>query len=132
MEPGTYLTTTTEQKGTKKMKEISAAVGILVGVFALVWAIQGNDFFMYKVFAPKYEEARREVFENTKSYNDGMKQELENMRFDYEQASPESKAALASIILHRVAGYGEDKLSLEMQNFVNKLRAQQSSNNFAH
>jgi hypothetical protein len=112
------------------MKAFFAGTGVLCGILALGWVFQGNDFFMYKVFAPKYEAARRQVWEETPSYNQGMKQELENFRFQYEQASPESKAALASIILHRAAAYGEEKLSPDMQDFVRKLRAGNVANNF--
>ena len=48
---------------------------------------------------------RRETFEESKAYNAGMIQELQNMQFEYVKAAPEQKDALASIILHRVADY---------------------------
>ena len=108
------------------MSDVSAGILIFVVVIVLclgvAWIAQGSDFFLYKVFAPKYANVQREVFENTHSYNKGMVQELQNMQFEYEQASPEHKAALASIILHRVADYDETKLPPDMQNFVRKLR----------
>lgn len=36
-----------------------------VGLFGLTWLVQGNDFFLYKTFAPKYADVQREVFEQT-------------------------------------------------------------------
>ena len=87
------------------MKIAGAVIGGLICLLALTWIIQGNDFFMYRVFGIKYEQTRRQIFEQSRAFNQGMIQELENMQFQYEQASPEHKAALRSIILHRASGY---------------------------
>ena len=97
----------------------------LVVILGLTWIGQGNDFFMYKVFAPATAKVQRQVFENTPSYNQGMIQELQNMQFQYEQVDSAHKDALRSIILHRVAGYGEAKLPPDFQAFVDKLKRDQ-------
>jgi len=97
------------------------ACGIF-GLFLVMWVVQGHDFFMYKVFAPAYEQARRETFEQSKAYNEGMKQELQNMMFEYVKATPEHKDALASIILHRTADYDVDKLPEDLRDFIKGLR----------
>ncbi len=94
----------------------------LVLGMGIAWVVQGTDFVLYQMFAPKMESARREAFESSKAYNDGMQQELQAMQFEYIKASPEHKAALASVILHRVAGYDEKKLSVPLQQFLNDLR----------
>ena len=104
------------------MKVFGIVVGLLLLMFGLGWVLQGNSFFLYKVFAPKYENVRRQVFEQTKSYNQGMQQEISNMQFEYIQATPEQKQALASIILHRVADYDINKLNPDLQEFIHKLR----------
>ena len=109
------------------MKTTLAIIGSLVAVLALGWLFTGNDFFLYKYFAPKYEGVRRQVFEQTKSYNQGMIQELDNMRFQYLQADTNHQDALASIILHRAADY--DMTLLQQKNpdlyqFVQKLKNQ--------
>jgi hypothetical protein len=108
-------------------KGIGAGVLILVLLLGVVWIFQGNDFFMYKVFAPKYEQARREVFEQTKSYNQGMIQELQNMQFQYVQADKEHKDALASTILHRAADYDENKLPADLRSFIQQLKSERLS-----
>ena len=108
------------------MRDLSILIVIIVGfilfILGLSWVVQGNDFFMYKVFAPKQEAVRREVFEETKSYNQGMVQELQNMQFEYIKASPSQKEALASIILHRAADYPEDRLPVDLKYFIQSLR----------
>ena len=77
---------------------------------------------MYKYFAPKYEQVRRETFEQTKSYNQGMIQELQNMQFKYVECDSTGKEALASIILHRAADYDKTKLPANLRYFIQKLR----------
>jgi hypothetical protein len=102
------------------IKNILIVISLIICLFLSMWVIQGNDFFMYKFFAPKYEDVRREVFENTKSYREGMVQELRNMQFQYVKATPEHKQALASIILHRVADFKDLPPDLEL--FINNLK----------
>lgn len=51
------------------MKDIILVIVVfLIMVFVVSWLIQGNGFFLYKVFAPKQAAVQREVFENTPSY----------------------------------------------------------------
>lgn len=112
------------------MKIISATIGSLIGILALVWLFQGNDFFMYKFFAPNYEAIRREVFENTPSYKWGMIQELQNMQFKYEQATPNEKLVLAPIILRRANQYGEERLPADLYAFVKELKSQNTKRGY--
>ena len=93
--------------------------GILVGS----WVVQGNEFFLYKYFAPKQEAVRREVFEQTKSYKQGMVQELQNMQFQYVQATAEQKGALKSIILHRSADFPTEDMPTDLRSFIQSLKS---------
>ncbi len=107
------------------MKTFLTLIACIILFLGLGWAVTGNDFFLYKFFAPKYEQVRRETFEQTKSYRQGMVQELQNMQFQYEQASPEHKAALRSLILHRVADFPADDMPPNLYVFIQKLRNNQ-------
>lgn len=104
------------------MKYILAFLGILLFVLGLGWLGAGNDFLLFKFFAPKQEAVRREVFEQSKAYNQGMIQELQNMQFQYEQAQPAHKAALRSIILHRAADFDTEKLPYDLKVFISSLK----------
>ena len=99
----------------------------LVCILGLGWLGQGNDFFMYKFFAPKQEAVRRQVFEQTKSYNQGMIQELQNMEFEYVKADKEHQAALADLILHRAADYPEESMPPDLQSFIRDLKRDRMS-----
>ncbi len=61
-------------------------------------------------------------FMQTKSYQQGMIQELQNMQFDYVKADPEAQKALASIILHRAADFPESEMPDDLRAFIRKLR----------
>ena len=104
------------------MKVIGFGVGFLILLLSVSWVVQGNEFFLYKVFAPRMEQVRREVFEQSKAYNQGMQQEIENMIFQYQQADEGHRQALAAIILHRVADYDLDKMPSDVRTFILSLR----------
>jgi hypothetical protein len=104
------------------VKTTFAVIGTLLVLILLPWLFMGNEYFLYKFFAPKKEQVRREVFEQTKSYQEGMIQELQNMQFEYVKADDAHKDALASIILHRAADFPEDQMPEDLRNFIKKLR----------
>jgi len=104
------------------LKQIGWGVLAVIVLFALTWLVMGNEFFLYKIFAPKQEAVRREVFEQSKAYNQGMIQELQNMRFEYIKADKEHQVALASIILHRAADYDENRMPIDLRQFIHNLK----------
>lgn len=102
---------------------ICAALAALVATaIGLGWIGRANSLAQNQVFSPKEEAVRREVFEQSKSYTEGMAQELRNMQRQYVQASPEHKAALRSIILHQTASVDENVLPADLRSFINELK----------
>lgn len=97
-------------------------MAVLVSILALGWILAVNGLEMQRYFMPKQEAIRRQTFEQSKTYNQGMIQELQNMQFQYEQAAPEHQAALRSIILHRAADYDEEEMPPALRSFVDGLR----------
>jgi hypothetical protein len=112
-----------EQEPTVKTPHyVLIAIGTILAILALTWIFQGNQFFLLKVFAPREEAVRRQTFEESKAYNQGTVQELQRMQFEYVKASPEQKAALASIILHQSADYPEDSMPPDLRSFIQQLK----------
>jgi hypothetical protein len=103
------------------MRDVCAFVGAFLLLVGLPWLVMGNEFFLYRYFAPQREAVRREVFEQTKSYQDGVAQDLRAMQAQYVTASDEHKAALASVIIHRATGM-EDVLPADVRLFVDGLK----------
>jgi hypothetical protein len=110
------------------MKAIGIFFSCVIGLFLLIglgFAGQELDLWGHKHYDPKYEDVRRETFEHSKAYNQGMIQELQNMQFEYIKADEAHKDALASIILHRTADYDEASLPDDLRKFVRKLKVDQ-------
>lgn len=99
------------------MKPILAIVG---GV-ALLWGIAYHQLIFTAFFGPKFENVRRNTFEQSKSFQTGAVQELQNMQFEYIKASPEHKVALADIIRHRAAEVPADAMPTDLQSFISNL-----------
>ena len=105
-----------------KLKLVLGGISVLAVSTAIIWALAGNNLAMKKVFAPAHEQVRRDTFEQSKAYQEGMVQELRAMHFEYIQASPEHKSALASVIRHRVADFPVDQLPADLQSFVQEIQ----------
>lgn len=106
-------------------RAIAAGIGAIVAILALSWLVMGNDFFLYKTFAPKVEQVRRDTFEQSRAFNEGMVRDLENLRLEYARTTdPAAKEALASTILHRASGYNMDDpiVPADLRRFVEDLR----------
>jgi len=109
------------------MKYALIAVGALALMLGLTWILTGNEFFLYKFFAPKQEAVRREVFEQTKSFIDGSIRDIRADQISYIKADKEQKAAIASVVLHKIDGIPEDKLPPDLKTWVQELRVKQAT-----
>ena len=91
---------------------------ILVLSFGLTWAgIEWRGFF-----GPKQAAVEREVFKETRSYNEGMIQQLSRYRLQYLRAdSEDERKAIASTVRTMFAEYDRSKLSPELQDFVKEV-----------
>ena len=92
---------------------------VLIGLSMLIDYVLGLQW--YSFIAPKKENVRREVFENTKSYNEGKKQDLIKYRLEYLRAEDKDKSAIASTIRLMFADYDLDYLQPELQDFLKRI-----------
>ena len=104
------------------MEFIGKLFGGIAIVLIITLGLMSFGLFSSKTFDPKYEQVRRETFEQSKAYRDGMVQELQNMEFQYLQADEAHKKALADIILHRTAAVPPDALTPELNSFIAQLQ----------
>lgn len=92
-------------------------LGVKVGLFivaflVLLFALELIGLQWTRFFAPKRENIRREVFENTKSYTHGKIQDLSKYYGEYQKAdNVEDKAAIASLIKMQFAEFDEKKIN---------------------
>jgi hypothetical protein len=102
---------------------VGAVIGFFLVIFAIGWVAQGNDFFMMKVFAPKYEQVRHDVFKQSQAYVDGKVSELQQYMLEYHKAGPEHKAALKTVIVRESVKVDEDKLPSDLRGFIRNLKS---------
>ena len=95
---------------------------VLIGSFAFGMEWAGLKWKGY--FAPKHEAVRREVFKQTRSYNEGKEQELLKYRIEYIRSKDDiEKKAIESTIRHAFADYDEDLLdSEELRQFLAQMK----------
>jgi len=81
------------------------------------------NFQSYKFFAPKYENVRREVFENTQSYVEGKRQEALKYYKEYNSTTDEQeKKALEMVIVQSFANFDTTLLEPKLENFITELK----------
>ena len=105
-------------------KQILIYGGVFVGFLALIFILELFRLGMFKFFAPKKENIRREVFENTKSYTHGLVQDLSKYWNEYRKAeSQDDKNAIKGIVRVRFAEFDIDKLnSPQLKQFLINMR----------
>ena len=104
------------------MRDLGKGVIALIVVIALGCALgcafSLGSVYWYKFIGPKREEARREVFQETRSYNQGKIQQLAKYRAEYASADQLGKKMISSTIKHQFADFQSDHLPQELRNFL--------------
>lgn len=101
-----------------------------VGVVLLGLLLTGGAIFgltygslgMQQFFGPKFEQVRRDIYEESWSYNRGKVEHLNRLRLEYLNSENEGhKSALRSVILNEVAAFDRDRLPADLQQFVRRI-----------
>lgn len=90
---------------TDKIKVTLAVIAILLLPIGLTFYELGYK----KFFKPKFQNVEREVFKQTRSYNEGKIQDLAKLKHEYELASNEDKQTIKNTIIHMFADYQAPK-----------------------
>jgi hypothetical protein len=98
-----------------------SAILALAVLLALGWLLAGNNLAMQSVFAPKQEQVRRETFEQSKAFRDGVVNDLRDMQFEYVKADESRKKPLAYIIKAKADEIDRTVLPADLQAFLTTL-----------
>src|ERR1700730_7137121 len=92
-------------------------------MYVLGFLATGGDLAIYRFWAPKMENAKREVFENTQSYVQGKTEYIDRLRFQYQQAEPRSsqQAAIRQLIVSEASTIDNSKLPADLQGFIQQM-----------
>lgn len=92
------------------MKRVAVSLIIVFALGAIVWGLNAFGLVTFRFFAPKYENARREVFEETKSYVHGMVQDLGKYMYEWQTGDKETRLAIEAVIRVRYANFPASKV----------------------
>ena len=103
---------------------LATGLALLFLIAILVFTATGFNFITFRFYEPKMENARREVFLNTKSYNEGMISDLQRYYEDYNRTSSATdKAAIRNYINMRFANFDDGKIeNQQLATFLTKMR----------
>ena len=88
---------------------------------ALLFGLQYAGIVNYSYFAPKKENARREVFESTQSYVESKRQLITKYYDEWRKSDKEEKNAIRSIVLQEFANFDLTKLSPTQKDWYDKI-----------
>ena len=104
------------------MKYIGITLLVLIGIVGLTFFFDSLGLTEIKLFGTKFENAHREVYEQTQSYVEGKRQEIAKYRLEYMRStSKEDREAIRSTVLQSMANFDISKLLPEQQAFLEKL-----------
>lgn len=105
------------------MRDVLTFVGVFLVCVVVAFMFGLVDLGFTGFFAPKYEQVRRNTFEQSKAYRQGTIQELQRMRFEYVKADQAHKDAMASVILHMAADFDQSAIPTDLWQFLNELKS---------
>ena len=95
----------------------------IVGLFLILFISGAMDLSFTKWYAPKKENIRREVFENTKSYVHGQQQLLGKLYGEWQDTDYDGKKAIEATIKMQIADVNAEDISNEtLRDFLVKTR----------
>lgn len=104
-------------------KAFGISVVCLIALYGLGFLATGGDLVIYRFWAPKQENARRQVFQNTQSYVQGKVEYISRLRYQYSVATDDDqKAALKTLILDEASTVDASQLPNDLQAFIFNLK----------
>lgn len=104
------------------MKIIGIIVSILMTIFAIVALTFGLQWvgLEWKGFlGPKKANVEREIFKETKAYNEGKQQQLAKYYYEYNRSTTEKQESIAATVRHTFADYPTAQVNdLTLRNFL--------------
>jgi len=89
-----------------------------IGVFGAEY-----NFRLTEHYQPKYEQVRRETFESSQAYNEGVQRDIANLRLDWLGASGGQKDAIRSLALERINGLPSSTRTPQIEAFRSELES---------
>jgi hypothetical protein len=93
-------------------------VAFFVTIFVLTFG--GQEFSRF--FGKRQENIRREVYEQSNSYNRGMITELASLKREWDIATGAEKIGVEATIRHKFSDFDDPSMPVGLQNFLIRIR----------
>ena len=103
------------------MKTVLSIVGVIVLAIGVVVGGSYGSLALYRTFAPQWEDARTDVYRNSKSYVEGTIRDLRRLKREYEKADESQRSTLRTIIFQRSDELDYDQLPGDLRRFIDSL-----------
>jgi len=103
------------------MKAVLSVVGMVLLAITVVIGGSYGSLALYRTFAPQWEDARTDVYRNSKSYVEGTIRDLRRLKREYEKADESQQSSLRTIILQRSDELDYDQLPSDVRRFLESL-----------
>jgi len=98
---------------------VLAIIAAFVFVFSLMFGLTWLGIEWRGFFGPKRAAVERQIFQETRSYNQGMTQQLSRYRLEYMRAtSNDERDAIASTVRVMFSEYDDSELDPELRSFL--------------
>lgn len=106
------------------MKKGLLVLGSFIAIMVLLLGLQLAGVEWYKFIEPKKENAKREVFENTQSFNEGKIQDLARYYAEYlKDTTAVDKEAIKTVIQSQFSYFDTDKIdNFKLRQFLIDMR----------
>lgn len=103
------------------MKSVLYGFAGLLAVIVIVFGLNYMGLVSFKFFAPKYENAKREVYENTQSYVEGKRQAITKYYDEWRKSDSVEKNAIRSLVLQDFANFNLEYLLPQQMVWYNEM-----------
>ncbi len=101
-------------------KSIGIFLAFVFGFFILFCALDASGLLWESVIGVKRENVRRNIYEQTRSFNEGKLQALVNYRNEYLKADEDGKKIIASTVRQEYAAFNDRDLNSDLKQFISE------------
>jgi hypothetical protein len=102
---------------------VFGVIGLLIILASLAFGLRWAGIQWTGFFGPKEENVRRQIFEETQSFNEGKQQDLAKYYLEYQKGDEQTKAAIKAVVQAQFSYVKKENIeSIQMRQFLVQMR----------
>jgi len=102
------------------------SITMALSTLAFIAVLVGGGYYLYRWAAPKYEEAQRQTYEQSRQHVEGTVQDLMRYRVKYQEADDTHKVTIRSLVLRRAQDIDRADMPEELRQWIETLRKEEN------